>query len=142
MKYYVDTNVFVRFLVADDNRMHASCAEMFGLIEERKIQAVTSATVFAEVVWVLGSVYKFPRQKISEALTAMGRGGIAFDNRSDIVFAAGLYGSYPVKFIDALIASHPLLRQGRMALVSYDADFDKLGIKRKEPKEIVANLKA
>lgn len=106
--------------------MHTSCAEVFGLIEKRRIRAITSSLVFAEIVWVLGSVHKFPRTKISDALATIGRGGISFDNRSDITTAVELYASHPIKFADALIASHPLIRSRRLPIVSYDEDFDKL----------------
>ena len=142
MKYYLDTNIFLRFLVADDERAYASCAELFRLIEERKIKGITSSLVFAEIVWVLGSFYKFPRVKISEALAIFGRSGISFDNRSDILTATELYASHPIKFVDALIASHPLIRSGKLPVVSYDMDFDKLKVKRIEPQEVVAEMKS
>lgn len=138
MKYYLDTNVFVRFLVADDERMHTACSEVFGLIEDRRIKAVTSMLVFAEIVWVLGSVYEFPRAKISDALGTIGRSGILFDNRCDTATAIELYTSHPVKFVDALIASHPLIKSGKLPIVSYDRDFDKLNVKRIEPQVVVA----
>ena len=71
----------MRFLVADDGKAHQSCLELFRLIEEKKIKGVASSLVFAEIVWVLGSFYKFPRAKISEALATLARSGIAFDDR-------------------------------------------------------------
>ena len=142
MKYYLDTNIFLRFLVADDERAHASCVELFRLIEERKIKGITSSLVFAEIVWVLGSFYKFPRAKISEALAILGRSRISFDDRFDILTAIELYGSHTVKFVDALIASHPLIRSGKLPIVSYDTDFDKLKVKRIEPQEVVAEMKS
>lgn len=137
MKYYLDTNVFLRFLIADDTMAHESCQELFRLIEARRIKAVTSPLVFAEIVWVLGSFYKFPRLKISDALAILARSPISFDNRCDLLSAIEAYASHPVKFIDALIASHPLLRQGKSVLISYDKDFDRLNIKRMEPQEVI-----
>ena len=65
---------------------------------------------------------------------------ISYDNRFDISVAISLYAAQSVKFADALIASHPLLRQGKLIVVSYDADFDKLGVKRVEPEAIVKKI--
>ena len=137
MKYYLDTNIFLRFLVADDEKAHQSCRELFGLIEEREVKGVASSLIFAEIVWVLGSFYKFPRAKISEALATFARSGIMFDDRFDILAAIESYGSHQIKFVDALIASHPLIRSGKLPLISYDADFDKLKVKRMEPQEVL-----
>lgn len=141
MKYYLDTNIFLRFLIADDAKTYESCQELFRLIETHRINAMTSSLVFAEIVWVLGSFYKFPRSKISDALTTLARSPILFDNRCDLSVAIELYASHPVKFVDALIASCPLLRQGRAALISYDKDFDRLNIKRMEPQEVIDLVK-
>ena len=47
-----------------------------------------------------------------------------------------LYAGHSVKFIDALITSIPQIAGGDMIAVSYDKDFDKLNVKRKEPKEV------
>jgi predicted nucleic-acid-binding protein len=137
MKYYLDTNIFLRFLIADDATAHASCQELFQLIEERRIKAVTSSLVCAEIVWVLGSFYKFPRSKISDALAVLARSPIFFDDQFDLTAAIEAYALYPVKFVDALIASHPLLRRGMAVLISYDKDFDRLNIKRIEPQDII-----
>jgi len=137
MRYYLDTNIFLRFLIADSTKAHESCQELFQLIEERRIKAVTSSLVFAEIVWVLGSFYKFPRSKISDALAIFVRSPIFFNDRFDLGAAIEAYASHPVKFIDALIASNPFLRRGTAVLVSYDKDFDRLNIKRIEPQEVM-----
>ncbi len=46
------------------------------------------------------------------------------------------FEAHNVKFIDALIASGPSFVKGEFILVSYDHDFDKLGIQRIEPDKI------
>ena len=140
MKYYLDTNVFLRFLVADDAKVYESCRELFGLIDSSCIKAVTSPLVFAEIVWVLGSFYKFPREKITETLRIAAQSGILFDNRCNVAAAVEAYGSHTVKFVDALIASHPLIRSGKLPVISYDADFDKLHVKRLEPRDVIARV--
>ena len=140
MKYYLDTNVFLRFLIADEARAHGACQELFHLIQTHHIKAMTSPLVFAEAVWVLGSFYKFPRSKISDALAVLARSPITFDSRCDLLAAIEWYAARPVKFADALIASHPLLRRKKLTLISYDKDFDRLGVKRMEPQEVIDRM--
>jgi len=138
MTYYLDTNIFLRFLVPDNETMYRECAAVFALIEGKKIKAVSSSLVFAEIVWTLQSFYKFPRAKVAAALQIFAKSGIAFDNRTDVLHALESYEAHSVKFIDTLIASNPLLRAKKVTLVSYDKDFDKLNVQRIEPRELAA----
>lgn len=141
MRYFLDTNIFLRFLVADNAVAHRDCQLLLELVEAKRIKAITSALVFAEIVWTLQSFYKFPRVKISEALKILARSGITFDNRMDALRALEWYGAHAIKFIDAMLASHPSVHAGKVVLVSYDRDFDILGVKRIEPREILKRLK-
>lgn len=138
MRYFLDTNIFLRFLVPDDENAHAACKLLFQRINEKKIRAATSSLVYAEIVWVLQSFYKFPKQKIAEALKVFSAAGIMFHDRVELSHAIDLYEAHNVKFIDALLASHPLLQSGEAVMVSYDTDFDKLGIRRIEPHEAIS----
>jgi predicted nucleic-acid-binding protein len=137
MKYFIDTNVFLRFLVADDVRSYECCKEFLEAVEGKRFKASTSSLVFAEMAWVLQSFYQFPRTKISEALNLLAHKGLIFDDRFDLLRAIGLYQSHGIKFVDALLGSNPLIRERKMNIVSYDADFDKLNIKRVEPQEVL-----
>ena len=67
----LDTNVLVRFLVKDDPAQ----AEM---IYQKLKQAEIDGEVFfvpllvvLEMIWVLDSVYKFPRQEVVDSLEAL-----------------------------------------------------------------------
>lgn len=55
--------------------------------------------------------------------------------------AIDLYQKHNIKFVDALIASHPKMQNKEIVVVSYDKDFDKLGIKRQEPAEVLLSLR-
>lgn len=48
-----------------------------------------------------------------------------------------MFEQKPVKFIDALLASIKEIKEKKWKVVSYDRDFDKLGVVRIEPKEII-----
>ena len=52
-----------------------------------------------------------------------------------------IYEQNNIKLTDAFIASHPKIQSKEMIVVSYDKDFDKLSVIRKEPGEIVKDLR-
>lgn len=69
----LDTNVLVRFLVADDAAQAEAVRRLFRAAErERETLLVTSAVVL-ETIWVLGSVYGASRGEILDAIGGLGR---------------------------------------------------------------------
>lgn len=132
-KYFIDTNIFVRFFVPDD--FHKDCKAVLSAFRARELRGFTSALVLMEVQYVLNKFYNFPKEKVVQALEVI----TCLQNleiEETINFKAGLqlYRDYNVKFIDCLIAALLKLREEKVIVVSYDRDFDKLGIKRIEPK--------
>jgi uncharacterized protein len=137
-KVFIDTNIFVRTVVIEDEDVSGDCERLLGLVRENKIRAMTSNLVLAEVVWVLGSYYKKNRTQITEVIEAIiGLRGLDLVDRVDPVWAVRKYKKHGVKFVDALVASMKPIREKAWIVVSYDKDFDKLGVVRKEPKELV-----
>lgn len=136
-KYFLDSNIFLRVLTADNKKMLSECVLLIKRIKSGKIKVVTSNFVLAEIVWTLGSAYNFTKTKIASALKIiMNLSGLDIVDKCDTLVALELYGNYSVKFIDALIASNPDIQSGKMIVVSYDKDFDKLKVKRVEPQNI------
>jgi predicted nucleic-acid-binding protein len=64
----LDTNVVVRFLVADDAGQAAAVGRLFQKAEEERERLFISLPVVLETIWVLTSVYDCPRGKLIEAL--------------------------------------------------------------------------
>jgi predicted nucleic acid-binding protein len=58
----------------------------------------------------------------------------------DVSLAIEFYKNYNIKFIDALIASNPKIFKKEITIISYDKDFDKINVLRKEPKEILKEI--
>ena len=137
MRYFLDTNIFLRFLVIEDKRAHGACKELLRRIRSKKIKAITSSLVLAEIVWVLQSFYKFPKERVIEALRVFYGIGLVLNDRVNIGAALDLYESKNVKFVDALIASHPLLQKKGISIISYDTDFDSLGVTRVTPEAVI-----
>ncbi|OQX00623.1 hypothetical protein BWK69_01070 [Candidatus Parcubacteria bacterium A4] len=136
-KYFIDTNIFLCPIVKDDFQKVKECEDFFELINCGKIKAVTSSIVLAECIWTGMSFYKISKNEMVEVLRgALKLRGLKIVDNFNCALAVELYAGHSVKFIDALIASIPLIAGGEMIAVSYDKDFDKLKIKRKEPKNV------
>ncbi|MCH7640594.1 PIN domain-containing protein [Patescibacteria group bacterium] len=138
MKYFVDSNIFLRTLEKEDEKTFSECYGILKLVREGGIKAITSHIVLAEIVWVLGSFYKKPRKDITQALNGIENlRGLKLIDRFDSNLALKFYSEYKVKYINALIASIPEVRDKNWAVVSYDRDFDRLGVERKDPGQVV-----
>lgn len=133
-KYFLDSNIFLRILTADDEKMLLECVQLIEKIKLGQIKIMTSNFVLAEIVWTLGSTYKFDKTKISDAIKVIvNMPSLKIDDNCDTIKALELYSSKSVKYIDALIASNSEIQLKKMTVISYDKDFDKLGVKRVEP---------
>jgi len=135
-KYFLDSNIFLRPIIRDDLKKVKECEELFGRIKRDKIQAFTSNLILAEIIWTGLKFYRIKKDELIEVL----KGILDFKNLKivdnfDSRLAIEIYEKFPIKFIDALIASNSKVFKKEMTIISYDKDFDKLNIKRKEPKE-------
>ncbi len=137
-KYFLDSNIFLRPIVKDDVRKVEECELLFEKIKRGKIKCFTSNLVLAEIVWVSKSIYGLRKEEIIKILKGIfGFKYIKFINNFNPLLAVEIFQNFDVKFIDALIASNPRIYQKKITVVSYDTDFDKLDIIRKEPEKIV-----
>jgi predicted nucleic-acid-binding protein len=64
----IDTNVIVRFLVGDDAAMMSRACRLLEQADASKDPLVISTPVLLEMLWVLGSAYRFSRTSILDAV--------------------------------------------------------------------------
>ncbi len=64
----LDTNILARFLVRDDVDQAECVYRLFKAAEAEKTVFFVSLPVLLELIWVLDSAYKIPRQEILDAL--------------------------------------------------------------------------
>ncbi len=138
MKYFIDTNIFLRALTKDDTKKYHHCVSFLELVREGKIKAYTATIVFAESAWTLRSFYKLAKKDVVKALkgTANLKNLSIIDNYN-LLYALNLYENHNVKFINAIVASLEPIKEEKMVVVSYDKDFDQLGVERKEPQNLI-----
>lgn len=131
---FVDTNIFLRYLTADDPVKYERCRELFKRAVAGKVSLVTSSIVIAELVWTLLSYYKVSKADVVEKVSLIvGSEHILIPEKDILAEALVLYSRKNIDFIDAYNAVF-MRNQGLQSLFSYDRDFDGLeGVAREEP---------
>ena len=138
MIYFIDSNIFLRTLIKEDEKSFKECYQFLNLVQENKIKAFTSSLILAEINWVLESFYKFKKSEIIKALKSiLNLKGLKIVNKTKPILAVEIFQNFNVKFIDALIASNLQIFKKQAIVISYDKDFDKMKIICKKPKEII-----
>ena len=88
-----------------------------------------------EILFILTRFYRFPQKKVLDAIKKILRlRNLTLIEKTDTPRALRMLAKYKVKYGDCLIATQ--IPKG-VTLVSYDKDFDKLGVGRKEPAELL-----
>jgi predicted nucleic-acid-binding protein len=136
--YFIDTNIFLRVLVQENKTSFEDCFKILEMIKQGKVKAFTNSLVLAEINWVLSGLYKFSKEKTVEAIRSiLNLKNLKIIDKSDLQEGINLYEKNKVKFIDALIAANDLILKKEAKIISYDKDFDKMGVIRIEPKKII-----
>ena len=135
--YFIHTNVFLRYFVSDDHQEVEDCTRLLQSIDDGQVDGCISSLVLSEIVWTMTSFYKVPRAKIVDSIQFItSLGGIRMIEGYQYDLALMLFSTFNIKFIDCMIASIPQIQKGEMTIISYDKDFDKLGVKRIEPGDL------
>lgn len=134
MKIYVDTNIFLRFLLADNPKQSPSTKRLFKQAEENKLKLITHSIIIAEIIWTLDSFYKQPKKEIVKKLKKiLSLKALEVIDREALISALSLYEDKNMDFIDAFSAAW-MKKQIISQIYSFDRDFDKIeGIRRKQP---------
>lgn len=136
--YFIDANIFLRVFVKENEKHYKECFNLLKLVKNGKIKAFTSSLVIAEVNWVLNRFYQTTKKhRIRLIKSILKFNGLKIRDESNPLLGIHFYEKYNIKFIDALIAANNLIYKNNIAIISYDKDFDKLNVKRIEPKKII-----
>lgn len=131
---FVDTNIFLRYLTADDPAKYERCKELFKRAVEGKVLLLTSDMVIAELIWTLQSFYKVPKAEVIEKISVVASTpNLIIPNNGIIVEALIIYSRKNIEYIDAYNAMF-MKHHNTNNIYSYDTDFDSIGgIERIEP---------
>ena len=87
-----DTNILVRYLVADDPALHDKAKKFFDEVKNSGVKAIIHESVIAECVYVLTKIYKVPRDRAAGSLIdILLYKGIANDDRQELIRALFLF---------------------------------------------------
>ena len=118
--YFVDTNVFVRYLTGDDEGKAKAVRAVLLKAKSGKIRLVTSELVIAELVWVLKSYYGLADKVIAELVEAvLNTEGLAVENELVIRDGVNIFIDNGVDFVDAIIIAS-MRKNGMIKLLSFD----------------------
>ncbi len=131
---FVDTNIFLRYLTADDPVKYEKCRELFKRAVNGKVSLLTSEMVIAELVWTLQSFYKVPKEEVIEKISiVVSTPNLTIPNSNIIAEALVIYGRKNIDYIDAYNSAF-MKQHNTSDIYSYDNDFDAMGgVKRIEP---------
>jgi len=135
-KIFLDTNVWLRFLLQDVKEQGEDCMKLMGLVEAGQFRPYTSAIVLLELQYVLTVVYKIARRAVIEDIgTILETRGLVLLEKTNFRKAFEVYRQEKIKLADCLVAT---ALPAKMILCSYDQDFRKVsGLVVKTPAEVL-----
>jgi predicted nucleic acid-binding protein len=125
---FIDTNIFIRYLVKDDQDKAEACFRLLEKAKASKVELFTSESVIAEVVFVLSSkrLYNLSHQDIRVRLyPILSLPGLKMSNRRQYLRALDVYGNNNIDFEDALSIA-TMERKKISQIYSYAEDFDRV----------------
>ena len=120
----LDTNVVLRFLLADHPKHSPKSKQLFELAEAGSIRLYLSEIIVAELVWTMDSFFEFSRDRIATILRGLLlHDGVVMDEKETLLVALERFAEVNVDFADCHAAALSLKRNQIVA--SYDKDFKK-----------------
>jgi len=105
-KIFIDTNIFIRYLVNDIPGQIDKVEELFALAERGEVKLVTGPPVFFEMAWTLKSFYRMDRPRIYECLSSiLGITGLEVTDIDLLEEALESYKNTTADFSDSYVAA-------------------------------------
>ena len=123
-KYLLDTNMLLRFLLADHAELSPKASRLFQQAADRKCLLVLSDLGIAEAVWVLTSYYKIDRKSVVDNLAKLiVRAGVHCLALDSILDALARFKATNCDFFDCYLAAQAVA--SGIGVASFDKDFAK-----------------
>lgn len=126
----LDTNVIIRFLLKDHPTQSPASKT---LLENSPENLVLTDVGLAEIIWLLTSFYKLPKQEVVEKIYNLLKVSSLIVNKPLIIRTLYFYGNFSLDFIDAYFAAY-CEQQKLEGIYSFDKGLDKIkSVKRFKP---------
>ncbi|NCO12194.1 MAG: hypothetical protein COZ34_03595 [Candidatus Pacebacteria bacterium CG_4_10_14_3_um_filter_34_15] len=124
-KLYVDTNVFLRFLLQDNIKQAKVAEKNFILAKDEKVKIVIVSEVIPELVYVLSGVYKLSRVNIAKYIENIVKTIYLNVEQRDVwIKVMSIYPQVNFDVVDIFLAVKAKEENGEV--LSFDKDFEKL----------------
>ncbi|MDL1975015.1 MAG: PIN domain-containing protein [Deltaproteobacteria bacterium] len=133
MMALLDTNVLIRFLTSDKTQKCQGVYTLFESLEQGDLRVELKLIVLFQVVFVLKSFYSVPREDIATGMIGiLEYRGIIVKEKKIVRRTMEIWHYGKLDIVDCYLIAC-LEGDKQNILYSYDRDFDKFGINRKEP---------
>jgi len=120
-----DTNVVLRYLLADVPEQFAEAKEFFEKVRVGEEQALLLESVVVECVYVLTKYYQVPKERVVATLTELLQyKGVVNPAKEALVAGLRLYGEQGLDVVDCLLLAQAQLSGRRV--FSFDKKLKKL----------------
>lgn len=128
-EYIVDTNFILRYLLADNKEQFKKAKIIFDKAKEGNTRIILEQSVFVEVIFVLFSFYKVPKDKIIDTMNSfISYKGI--DTEKELLQnALEIYQNSNMHIVDSIVAAKCLYNT---SLLTFDKKLETLVRKSKE----------
>ena len=127
--WFVDANVFLRFLTVDDQGQHEKAAGLLEKAAKGRIRLVCGPPVLFELAWTLRTAYKTTGAKVLEILHGIySMPGIALTDETLVGSALTLASETGGEFADAYIAASAHASTCSGVATFNRKDFARLGV--------------
>ena len=131
-RYLVDTNVLLRFLCGEPAAQATAARKLFARAADGEIILDVSPVIVAEAFYTLHSFYGVDRKSTTAKLSLLlQQHGVKLRDERQVLLALERLQNANVGFADAFLAAGAT--EEKVAVVSFDRDFDKLQVERYEP---------
>jgi len=129
----IDSNVFLRFLTTDKEKMPKSLLTFFSKLENGETKVFCLDLVFFQVIFVLKSFYKVEKEEIiNKMLNLLSFECLYMKDKRVIERTLEMWRNHPGDIIDCYIGAN-MEKSGEKEIVSYDKKIEKLCLQRIEP---------
>lgn len=125
MRYYADTNIFIRYLTKDIVDQEQKVKQRLLQAKEGKIQLVLTSFTAVEIIFILENYYELPKIEVIEKLhSLLSPSFIMMDQKAAFLDALSLYKNSSIDFVD--LFNFTVAKEDKAKILSFDKDFDKL----------------
>jgi predicted nucleic-acid-binding protein len=129
----LDTNVLLRFFTSDKSKKYKRLYEFFETLERGDMRVELKLIVIFQVIFVLKSYYDVPKGDIVSGIqNILKYKGISIKEKKIVQRSLELWSKKNVEIVDCYLIAC-LEKDSQNLLYSYDRDFDKFEVNRKEP---------